>query len=92
MFTFEKCTYDELQVIRYEADLLLSGWTMLEKEYIDETEKIYDEDGKMVALINYYLIWIWTILWMISLLGLQKAKRSGYQRKSMEIAFGVSSE
>ena len=37
MFTFEKCTYDELQVIRYEADLLLSGWTMLEKEYIDET-------------------------------------------------------
>ena len=29
MFTFEKCTYDELQVIRYEADLLLSGWTML---------------------------------------------------------------
>lgn len=50
MFTFEKCTYDELQVIRHEADLLLSGWTLLEKEYIDETEKIYDEDGIMVAL------------------------------------------
>ena len=49
MFTFEKCTYDELQVIRYEADLLLSGWTMLEKEYIDETKKIYDEDGRIVA-------------------------------------------
>lgn len=56
MFTFEKCTYDELQVIRYEADLLLSGWTLLEKEYIDETEKIYDENGKMVALINYYFL------------------------------------
>lgn len=56
MFTFEKCTYDDLQVIRHEADLLLSGWTLLEKEYIDETEKIYDEDGIMVALINYYFL------------------------------------
>ena len=29
---------------------------MLEKEYTDETEKIYDEDGRMVALINYYFL------------------------------------
>ena len=29
---------------------------MLEKEYVDETEKIYDENGTMVALINYYFL------------------------------------
>ena len=52
MFRFEKCSYDELQNICHKEDLLLSGWKMLEKEYMDETEKIYDEDGRMVALIN----------------------------------------
>ena len=36
--------------------MLLSGWTLLEKEYIDVTEKVYDEDGTMVALINYYFL------------------------------------
>lgn len=56
MFIFEKCSYDELQNIRHKEDLLLSGWQLLEKEYIDETEKIYDEDGRMVALINYYFL------------------------------------
>ena len=54
MFIFEKCSYDELQNIRHRKDLLLNGWQLLEKEYIDEKEKIYDEDGRMVALINYY--------------------------------------
>lgn len=56
VFRFEKCSYDELQIIRHREDLLLSGWTLLEKEYIDETEKIYDEDGNLVALINYYFL------------------------------------
>lgn len=56
MFAFEKCSYDELQKIRHREDLLLSGWTMLEKAYIDETEKIYDEDGTLVALLNYYFL------------------------------------
>ncbi len=56
MFRFEKCSYDELQNICHKEDLLLSGWKMLEKEYMDETEKIYDEDGRMVALINYYFL------------------------------------
>ncbi|NLL77176.1 MAG: GNAT family N-acetyltransferase [Clostridiales bacterium] len=56
MFIFEKCSYDELQKIRHKENLLLSGWALLEKEYIDETEKIYDEDGTMVALINYYFL------------------------------------
>ena len=56
MFIFEKCSYEELQAIQYREDLLLSGWTLLDKEYMDETEKVYDEDGTMVALINYYFI------------------------------------
>lgn len=56
MFKFEKCTFDELQVLRIRENLLLSGWTLLEKEYIDETEKIFDENGVMVALINYYFL------------------------------------
>lgn len=56
MFIFEKCSYDELQKIRHKENLLLGGWTLLEKEYIDETEKIYDEDGTVVALINYYFL------------------------------------
>ena len=54
MFIFKKCSYEELQAIQRREDLLLSGWTLLEKEYIDVTEKVYDEDGTMVALINYY--------------------------------------
>lgn len=56
MFIFEKCSYEELQSIQHREDLLLSGWTLLEKEYMDETEKVYDEDGIMVALINYYFL------------------------------------
>ena len=43
MFIFEKCSYEELQAIQRREDLLLSGWTLLEKEYIDVTEKVYDE-------------------------------------------------
>lgn len=39
MCIFEKYSYDELQKIRHKENLLLSGWTLLEKEYIDETEK-----------------------------------------------------
>ena len=39
VFIFEKCSYDELQNIRHRKDLLLSGWQLLEKEYIDETKK-----------------------------------------------------
>lgn len=45
-----------LQAIQHREYLLLSGWTLLEKEYIDVTEKVYDEDGTMVALINYYFL------------------------------------
>ncbi|MCI6998409.1 MAG: GNAT family N-acetyltransferase [Eubacterium sp.] len=56
MFIFEKCSYEELESIQHREDLLLSGWTLLEKEYMDETEKVYDEDGTMVALINYYFL------------------------------------
>lgn len=56
MFIFEKCSYEELQAIQHREDLLLSGWTLLEKEYLDVTEKVYDEDGTMVALINYYFL------------------------------------
>lgn len=56
MFIFEKSSYEELQSIQHREDLLLSGWTLLEKEYMDETEKVYDEDGTMVALINYYFL------------------------------------
>ena len=56
VFIFEKCSYEELQSIQHREDLLLSGWTLLEKEYMDETEKVYDEDGTMVALINYYFL------------------------------------
>mgnify|MGYP007073442269 FL=1 len=43
MFIFEKCSYVELQAIQHREDLLLSGWTLLEKEYIDVTEKVYDD-------------------------------------------------
>lgn len=43
VFIFEKCSYEELQAIQHREDLLLSGWTLLEKEYIDVTEKVYDE-------------------------------------------------
>lgn len=56
MFVFEKCSYDELQRIRQKENLLLSGWDIIEEAYIDETEKIYDEDGTLVALINYYFL------------------------------------
>lgn len=56
MFIFKKCSYEELQAIQHREDLLLSGWTLLEKEYMDVTEKVYDEDGTMVALINYYFL------------------------------------
>lgn len=56
MFKFEKCTFDELQILRIKENLLLSGWTLLEREYIDETEKVFDENGVMVALINYYFL------------------------------------
>lgn len=45
-----------MQAIQHREDLLLSGWTLLEKEYMDVTEKVYDEDGTMVALINYYFL------------------------------------
>lgn len=54
MYKFEKCSYEELQIIRQSEELILSGWTLLEKEYIDETKKIYDESGVMIALINFY--------------------------------------
>ena len=56
VFIFKKCSYEELQAIQHREDLLLSGWTLLEKEYMDVTEKVYDEDGTMVALINYYFL------------------------------------
>lgn len=54
MFRFEKCSYAELQDIRRKENLFLSGWKLVEEKFIDETEKIYDEDGTMVAVINYY--------------------------------------
>ena len=47
---------EKLQAIQHRGDLLLSGWTLLEKEYMDVTEKVYSEDGTMVALINYYFL------------------------------------
>lgn len=56
MFIFKKCSYEELQAVQHREDLLLSGWTLLEKEYMDVTEKVYDEDGTMVTLINYYFL------------------------------------
>ena len=52
----KKCSYEELKAIQHREDLLLSGWTLLEKEYMDVTEKVYGEDGTMVALINYYFL------------------------------------
>ena len=58
MFIFEKSSCEELQSIQHREDLLLSGWTLLEKEYMDVTEKVYDEDGTMVArkelLLSFY--------------------------------------
>ena len=56
VFIFKKCSYEELQAIQHREDLLLSGWTLLEKENMDVTEKVYGEDGTMVALINYYFL------------------------------------
>lgn len=56
VFILKKCSYEELQAIQHREDLLLSGWTLLEKENMDVTEKVYDEDGTMVALINYYFL------------------------------------
>ena len=56
VFILKKCSYEELQAIQHREDLLLSGWTLLEKEYMDVTEKVYGEDGTMVALINYYFL------------------------------------
>lgn len=56
MFEFKKCSYEELQLILNREDLLLSGWTILEEAYIDETVKVYDENGILVALINYYFL------------------------------------
>ena len=56
VFIFKKCSYEELQAIQHREDLLLSGWTLLEKEYMDVTEKVYGEDGTMMALINYYFL------------------------------------
>lgn len=56
MFEFVKCSYEELQRIRHREDLLLSGWTMLEEAYIDETLKVYDKEGILVALLNYYFL------------------------------------
>lgn len=43
VFILKKCSYEELQAIHHREDLLISGWTLLEKEYIDVTEKEYDE-------------------------------------------------
>ncbi len=43
VFIFKKCSYEELQAIQHREDLLLSGWTLLEKEYMDVTEKVYGE-------------------------------------------------
>lgn len=54
MYRFDKCSYEELQIIRQTEKLHLSGWGFLTKEYIDETNKIYDEAEIMIALINYY--------------------------------------
>lgn len=56
VFIFKKCSYEELQAIQHREDLLLSGWILLAKEYMDVTEKVYGEDGTMVALINYYFL------------------------------------
>jgi GNAT superfamily N-acetyltransferase len=56
MFEFVKCSYEELQRICHREDLLLSGWTMLEEAYIDETLKVYDKEGILVALLNYYFL------------------------------------
>lgn len=54
MFVFGKCSYDELQRIRLREDLLLSGWSIIEAAYIDETEKIYDEDGALFEVFKKY--------------------------------------
>lgn len=53
MFVLGKRSYDKLQRIHLRGDLLLSGGSSIEIAYIDEIEKIYDEDGALVALINY---------------------------------------
>ena len=57
MFIFEKCSYEELQAIQHREDLLLRGWTLLEEEYIDVTEKVYDEEWNnggfdLILLLN----------------------------------------
>ena len=36
MFIFKKCSYEELQAVQHREDLLLSGWTLLEKEYMPQ--------------------------------------------------------
>lgn len=54
MFVFEKCSYDELQKIRHKENLLLSGWTLLEKEYIDETVLIKRYGGNAAKDMSIY--------------------------------------
>ena len=75
VFIFKKCSYEELQAIQHREDLLLSGWTLLEKEYMDVTEKVYGEDGTMVALINYYFLNENKDRMMIALFGVFKPYR-----------------
>lgn len=54
MFIFNKCSYEKLQTIIQKEDLILSGWALLEEEYIDETQIICDDAGVMIAMINFY--------------------------------------
>lgn len=56
MYRFDECSYEELQIIRKHENLLLSGWGLLQKEYINETKKIYNEAGIIVALLNFYFM------------------------------------
>ena len=55
MFEFEKCTFDELQIINKREKLSLIGWKMLQREYIDETMKIYNLDGGREESEQVYL-------------------------------------
>lgn len=50
MFIFEKCSYDELQKIRHKENLLLSGWTLLEKEKeLDMLNQAYENHSNFMA-------------------------------------------
>lgn len=56
MFRIEDCGYDELQSILAKENLDLSGWKLIQKEYIDGTKLIYNQKEEQIALLNFYFL------------------------------------